>query len=226
MLDTTRPDPFDFRRLQPLDDAFGGGRGKPVDRHYIEAFLETHAPDIRGRVLEVGGDDYTRRFGRSRVVWRDVLHVEPGHPATTLVGDLSRPGTLPYERYDCFICTQTLTYVYPLEQAVASIHRLLRPGGVLLATVPGISQISPFDREHFGEYWRFTPQALERLFADRFGAANVQARSHGNVLAATAFLQGLACEDLSPEELAFEDDRYPLVVAARVVKPPASRGRP
>ena len=89
---------------------------------------------------------------------------------------------------------------------------------MLLASVPGISQISPHDRAHFGEYWRFTTQSLQRLLCGPFAAAAVDVAAHGNVLAATAFLMGLACEDLTAAELDHRDDRYELVVTARAVK--------
>ena len=206
-----------LRRLQPIDPAFGGGRGKPIDRHYIEAFLERHAADIQGRVLEVADDHYTRRYGGPRVSRSEILHADAAsNPNATLVGDLADPGSLPAGRFDCFVCTQTLQYVFDLEAAAATMRHLLARGGVLLLTVPGISQISPYDRDRWGEYWRFMPHALERLLGAQFD--DVQVRSWGNVLSSIAFLHGLACEDLSPEELDHFDDRYPLVVTARAVR--------
>ncbi|HEX6050119.1 MAG TPA: hypothetical protein VFZ21_12650, partial [Gemmatimonadaceae bacterium] len=70
----------DLRRLTPISRAFGYDRGGPVDRYYIEGFLARYASDVRGRVLEVGDDSYTRRFGGNRVTRRDVLHVHEGNP--------------------------------------------------------------------------------------------------------------------------------------------------
>jgi SAM-dependent methyltransferase len=213
--------PVDFgtlRTLDPIDGAFGGGRGKPIDRHYIEGFLQRHAADIRGCVLEVASDDYTRRYGHDRVSRADVLHVDDSNPNATLIADLAQGDGLPADVFDCFICTQTLQYIYRLEAAVGHIHRLLKPGGVLLLTVPGISQISPYDSERWGEHWRFTPQSVTRLLADAFGAGNVRVEGHGNVLAAMGFLQGLACEDLTTAELDHVDTRYPMLVTARACK--------
>lgn len=214
-----------LRRLQPLDAGFGTGRGRPIDRHYIEGFLARQAGDVRGRVLEVADDRYTVRFGGDRVVQRDVLHAGRDNPRATLVGDLASGAGLPAERFDCFICTQTLQYVFPLAEAVRQIHRLLRPGGVLLLTVPGISQISPYDRDRWGEHWRFTPQAVQRLLDEAFGAAAVQVQGHGNVLAAIGFLHGLACEDLQVGELDHQDDRYPVLVTARARKAGGGTGQ-
>lgn len=206
----------DLRRLTPVDAGFGGGRGKPIDRHYIEGFLGAHAGDVRGTVLEVAEDHYTQRFGGARVVSAEVLHIDPAHTRATYVADLSRGDELPSDRFDCFICTQTLQYVYPLERAVATMHRILKPGGVLLITAPGISQISPYDRGRWGEHWRFTPQSLERLLRTAFD--DVAVEGHGNVLAAIGFLTGLACEDLATAELDHVDDRYPMLVTGRAVK--------
>jgi SAM-dependent methyltransferase len=138
---TATPDLGDLRRLTPIDPGFGLGRGKPVDRHYIEDFLRRHADDIRGRVLEVGEDAYTVEYGGRRVTHSDILHADDSNPRATLIGDLAAGDALPGDAFDCFICTQTLTYIYDVQGAVQTIHRILKPGGVLLATVPGISQM-------------------------------------------------------------------------------------
>ena len=121
-----------------------------------------------------------------------MLHGDPAHPHATVTGDLADGDSLPAERFDCCICTQTLQYVYPLERAIATMHRMLRPGGVLLLTMPGISQISPHDRDRRGEHWRFTPQSMEGLL--RTALDDVDVAGFGNVLAAVGFLHGLACE--------------------------------
>ncbi len=214
-----RPIQFgDLRQLAPVDASFGLGRGKPIDRHYIEGFLAAHASDVRGHVLEVGEDTYTRRFGAARVTSSDILHADESNPAATVVADLVDARHLADDRFDCFICTQTLTYIYDLRSAVATIRRILKPGGVLLSTVPGISQTSPHDRDRWGEHWRFTDQSFGRLLGDAFGVSNVQVQAHGNVLSSTAFLQGLAVEDLTREELDHRDARYPLLVTGRAAK--------
>jgi len=210
----------DLRRVTPIDSGFGLGRGKPVDRHYIEDFLSRHGADIRGRVLEVAEDAYTVEYGGARVTRSDILHADESNPRATLIADLADGGGLPSDSFDCFICTQTLTYIYDVQRAVKTIHRILAAGGVLLATVPGISQMSPYDRDRWGEYWRFTAQSLGRLLGEEFGAANVEVQAYGNVLASTAFLQGLCAGDLSRDELEHRDQRYQMLVAGRAVKRP------
>ena len=155
-IETSSIDLGDLRRMTPIDASFGLGRGKPVDRHYIEDFLRRNADDIRGRVLEVGEDTYTRAYGGKRVTRSDILHADDSNPNATLIADLAADSDLPGEGFDCFICTQTLTYIYDVRRALRTIHRILKPGGLLLPTVPGISQRSPYDPDRWGEYWRYT----------------------------------------------------------------------
>lgn len=205
----------DLRRTAPIDPDFGFGRGLPVDRHYIEAFLHSRAADISGRVLEVGDNAYTMLFGGSRVRQSDILHVSDANPLATFVGDLTDAEHIPSDAFDCVVLTQTLHLIFDMPRAVATLHRILKPGGVLLLTVPGISQI---DRGEWGEswYWALTPAAVRRLLAG--GWSGLEVESHGNVLSATAFLQGLSAQELTPTELGTKDPAYPVIVTARAVK--------
>jgi glycosyltransferase involved in cell wall biosynthesis/SAM-dependent methyltransferase len=208
-----------LRRIHPISGCFGFDRGRPVDRHYIEGFLARHADDVRGRVLEIGDDSYTRAFGGDRVSTADVLHVIPDFPGATFTGSLEDEGVLPEAAFDCIVLTQTLHIIYDIRAALASVASALRPGGVLLATVPGISQV---DRDDWGSTWSWaiTPYAFRRLLTDAFPDARIEVAGHGNVLAATAFLHGLADRELRPAELAHNDPAYPLLVTARVVAGP------
>jgi GT2 family glycosyltransferase len=210
----------DLRRVTPISGDFGFDRGQPVDRHYIEAFLAGHASEIAGRVLEIGDDTYTRRFGGARVTRADVLHIHGGNPRATFVGDLTDPAVLPENTFDCIVLTQTLHLIYDVRLAVDRLRRALAPGGVVLATGPGISQI---DRGEWGPSWcwSFTTASLTRLFGEAFGADAIMVEQYGNVLAATAFLQGLAAAELTPEELDVYDHAYPVIVGVRARKPRA-----
>jgi len=201
---------------RPLSDSWGFERGTPIDRHFIEAFLTRHAADIRGRVLEIKSSAYTERFGRA-VTARDVLDIDAANTSATLVADLANTESLPAAQFDCFILTQTLQMLYDVRAAVASAHRMLRPGGTLLVTVPCISRIIP----RYGldaDFWRFTPASCRRLFGDAFGPANVAVESLGNVAAAVAFLRGAALEELPRRVLDASDPYFPVVLTVRAVK--------
>jgi SAM-dependent methyltransferase len=206
----------DLRRLQPVSREFGYDRGLPIDRYYIARFLAARADDIHGRVIEIGDDAYTRRFGGARVTRRDVLHVEPV-PGATFVGDLACADHLPSDAFDCVILTQTLHLIYDVRAALATVHRILKPGGRLLATAPGISQISD-DQWRTYWCWSFTIRSLRQLLTETFLKGEVVVEAYGNVLAAIAFLHGLAAEELDSDELAYRDPAYELLITAHARK--------
>jgi SAM-dependent methyltransferase len=206
-----------LRRLRPVSSEFGYDRGLPIDRYYIERFLETHGRDIAGRTLEIGDDGYTRRFGGDRTTRRDVLHVHGRNPAATIVGDLADAPQIADGTFDCIIVTQTLHLIYDVDRAVATLHRILQPGGVVLATFPGISQLSGDEWSRTWS-WAFDSQLARCLFASHFGGHNVSVEAHGNSLAAAAFLQGLATADLAPAQSQTDEEGCELLVAVRAVR--------
>lgn len=209
----------DLRRLTPISREFGYERGRPVDRYYIEGFLARHTDDIRGRVLEIGDDSYTRQFGGEKVTQRDVLHVDRSNPLATFHGDLTHAEHIPSDAFDCFILTQTLHLIYDFRTALQTIHRILKPGGVVLATVPGITQLST---DEWARYWcwAFTTLSSRQLFEELFAADHVEVEAFGNVLAATSFLQGIAAEELRTDELDHRDPCYQLLITVRARKSP------
>jgi len=217
----TRLQKVDFgnlRRLSPVSKTFGLDRGLCIDRYYIEKFLGEFAAEIRGRVLEIGDDRYTKKFGAGQVSFSDVLHIQKGSPSATIVADLGGDPPIPGETFDCIVFTQTLQFIYDFRQALRCLHRILKPGGVLLVTVAGISQVSRFDMERWGDYWRFTTLSVQRVFSEVFSEENLTIKGYGNVLAAVAFLHGIAAEELKKDELDYHDPDYQLIVAIRAMK--------
>ncbi len=212
-----------LRRLRPISDDWGSRRGLPIDRYYIEQFLAQHTADIQGRVLEVKDRSYTVRFGGEQVTHSDVLHKVAGNPEATIVADLTAvPPTLPAATFDAIICTQTLQFVYDVKTAVSTLYYSLKPGGVLLITLPAISQISRYDMEQWGDYWRFTSLAVRLLLQEQCPEAEIQVGAYGNVLTAVASLHGIASSELRRHELDTFDPDYEFLIAARVRRPEAT----
>lgn len=203
-------------RAGPLSDNWGREWGLPVDRWYIERFLSEHAEDIHGDVLEVMDDRYTRRFG-SAITSSSVLDVDGSNADATLVADLQEPSAFPEDAFDCVLLTQTLQFVYDLPAAARSLHRMLRPGGVCLITVPAVSKRDR-GREQSREYWRLLPDALHRLLGDVFGPGAMTTESFGSARTAVGFLLGLAADDFDGRELEVRDPAFPVIAAARAVK--------
>ena len=214
-----RVDFGDLRSIQPISREWGLDRGSPVDRYYIEKYLSANIKDIRGRVLEIGTDTYTLRYGGDRVRKSDVLHVSDNDKKATIVADLTAADHIPSDIFDCIICSQTLQFIYDVEAVVQTLYRILKPDGVLFVTTSGIAQISRYDMDHWGDYWRFTSASIQQLFANVFPEKHFRVVAYGNVLAAVAFLHGLAAEELSQDELDAIDPDYELLLAVRAVKP-------
>jgi hypothetical protein len=208
--------------LQPVSRQFGFDRGTPVDRHYIERFLAGEAALIRGRVLEVEHDLYTRKFGGERISRSDVLYRIPGLAAATIIADLADAPQLASDMFDCIILIHTLQYIFDPIAALQTCWRILKPGGSLLIAVPFIAQYSPGDREKWGEYWRFSTAAIGQMLSRVFGPPNVRVEAYGNVLSAACFLKGIAAEELSQAELSHRDANYDLVVTAVAQKEASS----
>lgn len=208
---------YNLRSTKPLSSVFGLDRGKPIDRYYIEQFLHQQRHTIAGKILEVAEDTYSRRFATNPASF-DVLHVDGKNPKATVIGDLTKRELLPVDTFDCFICTQTFNFIYNVSDAIRGAHQVLKRGGTLLVTLAGISQISRYDMDRWGDYWRFTTKSALRCFADVFGETNVTVHHYGNVLSAVAFLEGLACDELTPEELDHVDQDYQVVITIVATK--------
>lgn len=207
-----------LNQLTPVSRTWGGDRGLPIDRYYIERFLARWAEDVRGHVLEISDNTYTVRYGGQRVTKSDVLDKEKGNPRANIIADLTCADHLPENTYDCIICTQTLQFIFDTRAALRTLFRILNPGGVLLVTVPGVSQVSRYDVERWGDYWRFTSMSARRLFSEFFPPDQVVIQAHGNVLVAAAFLYGLAAEELDRKELEYNDAEYELLITIRATK--------
>jgi SAM-dependent methyltransferase len=205
-----------LRRTAPFSRNWGYERGTPIDRVYIEEFLLRHAADIRGVCLEVLNADYTSRFGEARVSRREVLDIDPANTLATIVADLGEAGSLPAGRFDCVIFTQTLHLIPDMRVALDNVWQAITPGGVLLLTVPALGRHDTRKGSHH-DRWRVTTTGLEWLLSG-LPAARVVTTTYGNLLSCTAFLYGLAAEELSPEELGLTDRQFPLIVAAQVHK--------
>ena len=111
-------------------------------------------------------------------------------------------------------------FIFDVREAVKGACHILKPGGVLLATVSGISQISRYDMDRWGDYWRFTTASVEKLFGPLF-KGGLEIESFGNVLAAIAFLQGVVVEDLPEAALLKDNDPdYQLLITVVARKGP------
>lgn len=207
----------DLNRTTPFSTQFGYDRGGPLDRYYIENFLNENSSLIRGRVLEIGDNAYTLQYGGSNVTKSDILHIDDSNEQATFIGDLSNAPHIPSNTFDCIVLTQTLHLIYDFKGAIETCHRLLKQGGTLLITVPGISHIA---QDGWGKYWlwSFTDASMQRIMEERFPTEKISTKTFGNVLVASAFLYGMGLPEIKKEQLDQHDPHYQLTITVRAVK--------
>lgn len=207
-------------RLSPISPIFGKDRDLlSIERYYIEAFLDAHRMDVRGRCLEMGDPFYINKFGGDRVARADVLHYVEGNPIATIVADLTDAPHIPEGSFDCIIITQTLQMIWDLPAAIATLHRILKPGGVVLATTHGISRVARREGvDDWGEYWHLTSQSTRKLFEAPFGKGQVEVATYGNVLSALGNLHGLGAGEIERAKIDYHDPNYEIIIGARAVK--------
>ena len=222
----------ELRRADPVSRNWGYDRGTPIDRYYIEQFLAVCSSDVAGAVLEVQESDFTKRFGGSRVTRSEVVDIDDGNPRATMVTDLRAAAGVAGGQFDCIILTQTLHVIDDMRAVLGECYRLLKPGGVLLATLPCASRVC-LEYGADGDLWRVTTAGARALFDPIFGAPNVTAITYGSVLTNLAFQHGLGCEELTDTDFAANDPYHPLLIgvraqkqsdAARVSRPKSNRG--
>ncbi len=216
-----KPDWYNLRSTSPVSSIFGFNRGTPIDRVYIEHFLKENSSLITGVVLEISENTYCKKYGTG-VEKYEILHATPDNSNATIIGDLTNPDSLPDSAVDCFVCTQTFNFIYDFKAAIRGAYRLLKPGGTLLATASGLSQISRYDMDRWGDYWRFTDLSARKSFGEVFGEENVTVTVYGNVLSCVAFLEGISSEELTKAELFHRDPDYQMTLAIKATKPMTS----
>ena len=106
-------------------------------------------------LLEVGsgGGHILRQFPRARITALDVSNVYldlaranlAGYDARFVKGEVDKLG-LPEASFDRIICSEVLEHTVDPEAILATLARLLRPGGVAVITIPNDPAIARWKR--------------------------------------------------------------------------------
>jgi hypothetical protein len=97
---------------------------------------------------------------------------------------------------------------------------MCKPGGVILCTCPAITRVSPVAQERDEWHWSFYPATARLIFGQAgFSCESLLIEGWGNLRVATAFLWGLAQEDLREEDYYHQDPGFPVITSIRACKP-------
>ncbi len=206
-----------LNKPRPISDWCGFDRGTPMDRYYIEGFLESQRSLVRGACLEVLNNAYTTYYGGDDVLSSDVLDIDISNKNATIVGDIRRLDAVEDKKFDCIILTQVFQFIDNLDASISECYRVLKTGGVLLVTLPAIGRIDSISGVE-GDYWRFTTASARYIFEKKFSRDKVLIKSFGNVRTAMLFYAGMSIEDLSQSVLDVVDQNFPMIIAVKAIK--------
>ena len=147
-------------------------------------FITAHQALLSGKVLDVGCGQMPFRH----LLPEDAQYTGLDIPAADSFGMDKNPDVVEFDgtaipfpdnHFDAVICTEVLEHAVAPEALIAEMHRVLRPGGSLVLTVPFAARVHhiPYD------FHRFTRYALAQMFG-AFGAVTIEER--GNDLAVIA----------------------------------------
>jgi hypothetical protein len=203
-------------KLKCVSSKFGFDRGQPIDRLYIEHFINSNCGKISHACgIEVGEIHYLNSINvNNKIILSHPSFTGATHSDTQILLDLNtisvKSTSSPLA--DIIICTNVLNFVKYPDIAMENFRNLLTQKGKLILTVSASMPISRFDSERWGDYWRFTEQGL-KLLVEKSGF-ECSTEVYGNYHASLAFLSGYAVEDCSEFDLLFKDLRFPITIGA------------
>lgn len=206
--------PLAVNKIEPLSTKFGYDRGTPIDRYWIESFVRSHKEDIHGICLEIGDDRYSKQFGNKNVKKIEILDINTNNKKATIHGDLRNLPHIKSNSFDTIILTHVLGMIDDIPSAIKEIHRILKPGGIVLATV---ACIAPVFEGNTGK-WHIMPEGAKYLFETCFTKNNITVSTYGNVYSGQCFWVGMSQEELTHDELEYNDPRFPCITAVIAVK--------
>lgn len=204
------------KQVKPLSQNFGFDRGGSIDRYYIEKFLESNKSDIKGKVLEILNDNYTKKFD-SGVTKNDILDIDTSNKKANIHGDLRKLDKILDNSYDCVILTQVLQFIDNYQLAIAEIKRVLKPGGVLLVTLPTMSRVDCRAGVE-DDCWRWTKAGAKYIFSPVFDNRNLEIKAYGNVYTGLMFWIGGGIKEISNKKFKYNDPNFPVLITVKATK--------
>jgi SAM-dependent methyltransferase len=198
----------------PLSRKFGFDRGTPIDRYWVESFVNKNKSSIRGICLEIEDSRYTDKYG-SNISQSDILDINQLNKKANIYGDLRNLITIiESNTYDCIILTQVLGMIDDYNAAISECFRILKPNGKIIATV---SAFSPVYKNNLS-FWRFAPLGAQYLFSKYFGKQNVTVTTFGNAYTGQCSWLGMSQEEIDRNELSKNDPEFPCLIGIIAMK--------
>jgi SAM-dependent methyltransferase len=124
--------------------------------------IAKHVP-ASGRILDIGSGTAPVSPDLTRTVVADLSEEAMRHVACESKSVQSITAmTFDAASFDCVLCSEVLEHVPDDVQAISELRRVLKPGGVLVVTVPFQKRFWAEDDEFVGHVRRYDPGELEQ----------------------------------------------------------------
>ena len=127
-----------------------------LGREHIERAYRHATPWVGSRFLDIGPSK--ERKEKSHPAWK-TLDIVPG---CDFQADITQKTNLPESAFDCVVCLDVLEHCLQPFDAIAEIRRILKPGGMLIASTPLNARI----HGPIPDCWRFTEHGIKVLMRD------------------------------------------------------------
>lgn len=190
--------------LTVVDDHFGGTRGLAISRALMNDFVAycvKYIEDRPLRILEIGDNQYSARYFQKSenyiLDFKANSEISIDRVNRKIVGDLTLASNI--EGYfDIIISTCVLAFTKNPFKVVENYYKLLKPKGSLIGAEPFLSQVSEYDYNLYGEYFRFTNLGLQELLTQSFrSGGKVSTTPLGNRETTLMQLHGIVLEDFT-----------------------------
>jgi SAM-dependent methyltransferase len=144
------------------DDLYRSLKTSIFNYRFRKRKIAKHVPGS-GLILDIGSGTASVSPDLSRTVVADlseeaIKHIECASKATMSITRMSFDDA----SFDCILCSEVLEHIPDDGKAIAELRRVLKPGGVLVATVPYQKRYWAEDDEYVGHVRRYDPGELEQ----------------------------------------------------------------
>lgn len=133
------------------------GLTRKITRERTDAFFRRYRTDALTLDIGCGNDPYAALFPNKKNL---EIAPRPGVRVDYVASAEAMP--IPDAMFDVILCNAMLEHTPSPVTAVREMRRVLKPGGLLLVTVPFIFPI----HDAPGDYWRFTKYGMRELLKE------------------------------------------------------------
>jgi SAM-dependent methyltransferase len=152
---------------------------KTYHRTLLDKQLERLLPQLAGALLDIGSKN--RRYDALLAGTVTAVDLVADTTKNVAYANLDEQLPFPEASFDGVLCIEVLEYVHDIQHAFSELRRVLKPGGILIASIPFLYH------EH-GDWARYTPRAMGD-YAAHFSSVELKTFGNGWTVISDAVLK-------------------------------------